>query len=148
MNRQTTLAKNDEVARDWVILDATDQVLGRFATKIARILMGKTKPIYTPHHDVGDFVIVLNAEQIVVTGDKLNQKFHQTFSGHPSGRKVKLWRDVLADNPDRLISEAVRRMLPKNKLGVAQFKKLNVYAGSEHPHAAQQPKVLELQKTA
>ena len=144
MNRQTTLAKNNEVPREWVLIDATDQVLGRLSTQIAMILMGKTKPTYTPHHDVGDFVIVLNAEKIRVTGNKLDQKFHETFSGHPSGRKVRSFRDVLATHPDRLISESVRRMLPKNKLGTAMAKKLHVYAGEEHPHSAQQPKTLEL----
>ena len=145
MNRQTYLAKNDEVARNWVIVDATDQVLGRLSTQIAMILMGKDKPTYTPHHDVGDFVIVINAEKIRVTGKKLDQKFHETFSGHPSGRKVRSFREVLATHPDRLISESVRRMLPKSKLGVAMSKKLHVYAGEEHPHSAQQPRVLELQ---
>ncbi len=144
MNRQTTLAKNNEVPRDWVLIDATDQILGRLSTQIATILMGKNKPTFTPHHDVGDFVIVINAEKIRVTGNKLDQKFHETFSGHPSGRKVKSFRDVLATHPDRLISESVRRMLPKSKLGVALSKKLNVYAGEEHPHSAQQPRVLEL----
>ena len=144
MNRQTTLAKNHEVPRDWVVIDATDQILGRLSTQIAMILMGKNKPTYTPHHDVGDFVIVLNAEKIRVTGNKLDQKFHESFSGHPSGRKVRSFRDVMASHPDRLISESVRRMLPKNKLGVTLLKKLNVYAGDQHPHASQQPKPLEL----
>jgi large subunit ribosomal protein L13 len=145
MNRQTYLAKNDEVARHWVVVDATDQILGRLSTQIATVLMGKDKPTYTPHHDVGDFVIVINADKVRVTGNKLDQKFHETFSGHPSGRKLKSFREVMASHPDRLISESVRRMLPKNKLGSALFKKLNVYAGSEHPHSAQQPRNLELQ---
>jgi large subunit ribosomal protein L13 len=145
MNRQTTLAKNDEVARNWVLIDATDQVLGRLSTQIATILMGKDKPTYTPHHDVGDFVIVINAEKVRVTGNKLDQRFHETFSGHPSGRKLKSFRQVLESHPERLISESVRRMLPKNKLGVAMSKKLHAYAGEEHPHAAQQPRALELQ---
>ncbi|MEO1235325.1 MAG: 50S ribosomal protein L13 [Planctomycetota bacterium] len=145
MNRQTTLAKNHDVPREWVIVDATDQILGRLSTRIATILMGKDKPTYTPHHDVGDFVIVLNAEKVRVTGNKLDQKFHESYSGHPSGRKLTSFRQVLATHPERLIEESVRRMLPKNKLGVAMSKKLNVYAGEEHPHAAQQPRTLELQ---
>ena len=127
MNRQTTLAKNNEVPREWVVVDAADQILGRLSTQIATVLMGKDKPTYTPHHDVGDFVIVLNAEKVRVTGSKLDQKFHETYSGHPSGRKVTSFREVLKRHPERLIEESVRRMLPKNKLGNALFKKLNVY---------------------
>ncbi|MEE9403641.1 MAG: 50S ribosomal protein L13 [Algisphaera sp.] len=144
MNRQTTLAKNDDVARNWVHIDADGHVLGRLATQIAVVLMGKNKPTYTPHCDVGDFVIITNAEKIRVTGKKLDQRFHQTFSGHPSGRKVTPLRTVLANHPERLISEAVRRMLPKNKLAVQQLTKLKVYAGTEHPHSAQNPTVMEV----
>jgi large subunit ribosomal protein L13 len=143
MNRQTTHAKNHEVAREWVEIDATDQILGRLSTQIATILMGKNKPTYTPHHDVGDFVVVINAEKVKVTGNKLDQRFHERFSGHPSGRKLTSFREVLEQYPERLIEESVRRMLPKNKLGVAQAKKLKVYAGSEHPHSAQNPKTYE-----
>jgi large subunit ribosomal protein L13 len=143
--RQTTLAKNEEVTHDWVHVDATDQVLGRLSTEIAMILMGKTKPHYTPHVDCGDFVIVTNAENIKLTGKKLDQKIHQTFSGHPSGRKVKTFREVQEKHPERLIEESVRRMLPKNKLGTKMLSKLKVYAGPDHPHAAQNPKALELQ---
>ena len=145
MNRQTTLAKNNNVAQDWLLVDATDQVLGRLSTQIAMILMGKTKPTYTPHHDVGDFVVVLNAEKIKVTGKKLDQKTHEHFTGHPSGRKVQSFRTVLATHPERLIEESVRRMLPKSKLGEKMLGKLKVYAGSEHPHQAQNPKTLQLQ---
>ena len=145
MNRQTTLAKNNEVAQEWVHIDATDLVLGRVSTQIAMILMGKTKPTYTPHHDVGDFVVVTNAEKIKLTGKKLDQKTHEHFTGHPSGRKVKSFRDVLAKHPERLIEESVRRMLPKNKIGSKMLTKLKVYAGPEHPHQAQNPKALELQ---
>ena len=143
--RQTTLAKNEEVTRDWVHVDAADQVLGRLSTDIAMILMGKTKPTYTPHVDVGDFVVVTNAEKIVVTGKKLDQKVHRTFSGHPSGQKTKTFREVLEKHPERLIEESVRRMLPKNKLGVKMLSKLKVYAGPDHPHAAQNPKALATQ---
>jgi len=128
MNRQTTLAKNHNVPQEWLHVDATDQVLGRLAVRLAMILMGKTKPQYTPHHDVGDYVVVTNAEQVRLTGKKLDQKTHQTFSGHPSGRKVKTFREVMAKHPERLIEEAVRRMLPKNKLGAKMLTKLKVYA--------------------
>lgn len=143
--RQTTLAKNEELSQEWVHFDATDKVLGRLSTEIAMILMGKTKPTYTPHVDVGDFVVVTNAEKIVVTGKKLDQKIHETYSGHPSGRRVKTFREVMAKHPERLIEESVRRMLPKNKLGVKMLTKLKVYTGSDHPHAAQNPKALESQ---
>lgn len=145
MNRQTTLAKNNEVAQDWVHVDAADQVLGRLSTQIAMVLMGKNKPTYTPHHDVGDFVVVTNAGKIRVTGKKLDQKTQEHFTGHPSGRKVKTFREVMDKHPERLITESVRRMLPKNKLGVKMLTKLKVYAGPEHPHQAQNPKALELQ---
>lgn len=141
--RQTTLAKNEEVTQEWVHVDATDQILGRISTDIAMVLMGKTKPTYTPHVDTGDFVVVTNAEKIKVTGKKLDQKIHQTFSGHPSGRKVRTFREVQEKHPERLIEESVRRMLPKNKLGTKMLSKLKVYAGPDHSHAAQNPKTLE-----
>ncbi|MEM1446664.1 MAG: 50S ribosomal protein L13 [Planctomycetota bacterium] len=146
MNRQTTLAKNDDFPRHWVHVDAKGQVLGRLAAEIAFILQGKDKPTYTNHHDVGDFVVVTNAKDVVVTGTKLDDKFHERYSGHPSGRKITTWREVLDGNhPQRLIETAVRRMMPKSRLGRAQFKKLKVYAGEEHPHAAQAPTTRELQ---
>lgn len=144
MNRQTFQAKPGNFEPEWHVVDAQDQVLGRLATQLAMVLMGKHKPTYTPHQDAGDFVVVLNAEKIVLTGNKLDQKFRQTFSGHPSGRKVVSFRQVLATHPERLIEDAVRRMLPKNKLGRHMLSKLKVYAGSEHPHHAQQPKPLAL----
>ena len=143
--RQTTLAKNEEVTQEWVHVDATDQVLGRLSTEVAMILMGKHKPTYTPHVDTGDFVVITNAESIKLTGKKLDQKIHQTYSGHPSGHKVKTFREVQEKHPERLIEESVRRMLPKNKLGTKMLSKLKVYAGPDHPHAAQNPKALELQ---
>ncbi len=142
--RQTTLAKNNEVDRNWYVVDATDQILGRLSVQIATILMGKNKPEYTPHHDVGDFVIVTNAEKIRLTGAKLDQKFHETFSGHPSGRKTYSYRWMLQNKPEQLIENAVRRMLPKNKLASAQFSKLKVYRGADHPHQAQRPEPLGL----
>ncbi len=144
MNRQTYHAKNGEVEQHWHHVDATGQVLGRLASRLAVILMGKHKPTYTPHHDVGDFIIVTNAEKIVLTGQKLDQKHRRTYSGHPSGQKLTSYREVLETHPERLIEDAVRRMLPKNKLGSKMLSKLKVYAGPDHPHAAQEPKALEL----
>jgi large subunit ribosomal protein L13 len=144
MNRQTFHAKNNEVPQNWHQVDATDQILGRMATQIAMVLMGKTKPEYTPHHDVGDFVVVLNAEKIKLTGKKLDQKLYRTFSGHPSGQKTKTYRQMVDQKPELLITEAVRRMLPKNKLASVMLSKLKVYAGPDHPHSAQDPQVLEL----
>lgn len=144
MNRQTTLAKNHEEPRNWVHVDASDKVVGRLAVQIATVLMGKNKPMYTPHHDVGDFVVVTNAEKLTLTGRKLDHKVAQTYSGHPSGRKTTSYRELMEHKPERVLELAVRRMLPKNKLGRQMFKKLKVYAGPEHPHQAQQPKALEL----
>ncbi len=145
MNRQTFHAKNNEVPQAWHHIDATDQILGRMATGIAVILMGKNKPEYTPHHDVGDFVVVTNAEKIRLTGKKLDQKLYRTFSGHPGGQKTRTYRQMLEKKPELLLEAAVRRMLPKNKLASAMLKKLKVYAGPDHPHQAQDPKPLELQ---
>lgn len=142
MNRQTTLAKNHEVTRAWVNIDATDKVLGRLAVEVATILMGKNKAIYTPHHDVGDFVVITNCEKVKLTGKKLDQKEHMTYSGHPGGHKEKTLREVLATHPDRVITEAVKRMMPKNKLASAQMTKLKVYAGATHPHTAQAVKTI------
>lgn len=144
MNRQTFQAKPGNFQQDWYVVDASEKVLGRLATEIATILMGKNKPTYTPHQDTGDFVVVLNADKIQLTGQKLDQKFRETYSGHPGGRKLVSYRNVLETHPERLIEDAVRRMLPKNRLGRQMYGKLKVYAGSEHPHQAQQPKTLEL----
>jgi large subunit ribosomal protein L13 len=127
---------------DWLVVDANDQVLGRFATKIAMILMGKTKPQYTPGVDTGDFVIVLNASKITVTGNRLNEKIYYSHSGYPGGLKSISLRDQLKSHPDRVIQSAVWGMLPHNKWGRAMLKKLKVYGGSEHPHAAQNPKIV------
>jgi len=143
MHRQTYHAKNDEVPRHWRHVDADGLVLGRLAARVAFVLMGKDKPQYTPHHDVGDFVVVTNAEKIIVTGGKLDQKYRETYTGHPSGRKLQSFREVLASRPERLIEDAVRRMMPRTKLGRAQFAKLKVYAGEAHPHQAQQPQPME-----
>lgn len=143
MNRQTFHAKNNEVAQDWWVVDASDQVLGRLASRLAVILMGKHKPEYTPHHDVGDFVVVTNASKLRMTGNKADQKFDKHFSGYPSGQTVRSYRWMLENRPERLLETAVRRMLPKNKLAAQMLKKLKVYSGEEHPHQAQQPQPLE-----
>jgi large subunit ribosomal protein L13 len=127
---------------DWLVVDASDQVLGRFATKIAMILMGKNKPQFTPGVDTGDFVIVLNASKIVVTGNRLTDKIYYSHSGYPGGLKSISLRDQLNSHPDRVIQAAVWGMLPHNKWGRAILKKLKVYGGNEHPHAAQSPKLV------
>lgn len=127
---------------DWLVLDANDQVLGRFATRVAMILMGKTKPQYTPGVDTGDFVIVLNASKITVTGNRMSEKIYYSHSGYPGGLKSISLRDQLKSHPDRVIQAAVWGMLPHNKWGRAMLKKLKVYGGNEHPHAAQNPKLV------
>lgn len=141
---KTYVAKPDEVEREWYVVDATDQTLGRLATRIATVLRGKHKPQYTPHEDVGDFVIVLNADKIKVTGRKLDQKFYYRHSGYPSGIKAISLRRQLELHPERVIQHAVKGMLPKGPMGRRLFRKLKVYVGTEHPHKAQQPKPLEI----
>jgi len=141
---KTYVVKEGEIKREWYVVDAEGKTLGRLASKIARILMGKHKPYYTPHLDTGDFVIVVNADKIRVTGRKLDQKMYYRYSGYPGGLKSVTLRKQLATRPERVIWAAVRNMLPKNKLGRAMLKKLKVYASPEHPHAAQQPKPLDL----
>jgi len=143
MNRQTYLAKNQEVPRAWRLIDAEDQVLGRLAARIAVILLGKDKPTYTPHHDVGDFVVVVNADKIRLTGSKLDNKFFQTFSGYPSGQKNFSYRWMIEHKPQLLLERAVRRMMPRNRLARQQLSKLKIYTGSEHPHQAQMPQAVE-----
>ena len=138
---KTFSLKNTEVTRDWVVFDASDRVLGRFATKIADKLRGKDKPTFTPHVDGGDFVVVINAEKVKVTGKKSDQKKYYKHSLYPGGLKEKSFQEVLNNNPERIIENAVRGMLPKNKLGKSMFKKLKVYRGSEHPHESQNPTV-------
>ena len=144
MNRQTFFAKNNEVPRHWVHVDATDQVFGRLAVRIATILMGKNKPQYTPHHDVGDFVVVTNAEKIRMTGNKLDQKFFRTFSGHPSGQKARSYRIMMEKHPELLLERAVWRMLPSSRLARQMLKKMKVYRGPDHPHQAQRPATIDL----
>jgi large subunit ribosomal protein L13 len=138
------MAKSGEVERKWFVVDADGKTLGRLASEVAKILRGKNKPIYTPHVDTGDFVIVINAEKIVLTGKKLDQKMYRRHSGYIGGMKEMSYRKLLAEKPEFVIEKAVKGMLPHNILGRQMFKKLKVYKGSEHPHAAQKPEVLEL----
>ncbi|MBE3088499.1 MAG: 50S ribosomal protein L13 [Chloroflexi bacterium] len=136
---KTYVPKQGEITKQWYHVDAKDQTLGRLATRIARTLMGKNKPEYTPFLDLGDFVIVTNAELIRVTGAKMEQKIYFHYSGYPGGLKRTSLKTMLARHPDRVIREAVRLMLPKTTLGRDMLKKLKVYPGAEHPHAAQMP---------
>ena len=140
----TTFPKKSELKRSWHVVDADGQILGRLASRIARILTGKNKPIYVPFLDTGDHVIVVNAEKVVLTGDKEGVKAYFRHSGFPGGIRETRARELRAQRPERLIEEAVRGMLPKNRLGRAQLKKLKVYRGPQHPHEAQQPAKLEL----
>ena len=138
---KTFSLKNSEVSRDWVVFDASGKILGRFATKIADKLRGKAKPTFTPHVDGGDFVVVINADKIKVTGNKAEQKKYYKHSLYPGGLKEKSYKEVLESTPERIIENAVKGMLPKNKLGKSIIKKLKVYSGSEHPHESQNPSV-------
>lgn len=141
---KTYAVKANEVEREWFVVDAEGKTLGRLASQIAMILKGKHKPIYSPHLDVGDYVIVVNAEKVRVTGRKLEQKFYYRHSGYPAGLKSISLKDQLSRYPTRVLEAAVRGMLPKNRLGRRMIKKLKIYAGPQHPHQAQQPKELVL----
>lgn len=140
----TVSAKPALVKRNWFLVDATDKALGRMASEIAKRLKGKHKPIYTPHVDTGDYIIVINAEKVRVTGSKAEGKMYYRYTGYVGGLKSMSLREMRAKHPERVIENAVKGMLPKNPLGRAMFRKLKVYAGSEHKHAAQQPQLLEL----
>lgn len=144
MRRQTYMAKPGEVEQNWHVVDATDQVLGRMATEIAQVLMGKHRPEYTPHVDTGDYVVVTNAKNVKLTGRKDAQSVRTRYTGYPGGLKVETFGSLRERRPEALIEDAVRRMLPKNRLGRVMLKKLKVYAGSEHPHQAQQPVEMKL----
>ena len=141
---KTYLPPVDSLERNWYVVDAADQRLGRLSTEIAMILRGKNKPTYTPSMDTGDFVIVINAEKVDVTGKKRFQKIYRRNSGRPGGMKTETFDKLQARIPERIIEHAVKGMLPKNSLGRQLFTKLKVYAGSAHPHAAQQPQVLQI----
>jgi len=146
--QRTYVAKNEEIgkswSRDWYVVDAEGRRLGRMASEIARVLQGKHKPIYTPHVDTGDYVIVVNAEKIELTGQKWDKKLFQRHSGYIGGLKEMSYRRLIERRPTLPVREAVRRMLPKNKLGRRMLRKLKVYEGPAHPHIAQQPKELEI----
>lgn len=140
----TFIAKKDEVEKNWVLVDAKEKVLGRLAADVASILRGKTKPTYTPHTDVGDFVVIINADKVKLTGNKMDQKKYYHHSGYVGGLKERTARQVLEKKPEDIIRHAVKGMLPKNSLGRSMFKKLKVYAGENHPHEAQQPQAITL----
>lgn len=138
------LAKKQDIQRKWLIVDADGAILGRIAAKIAPILMGKTKPIYTPNVDTGDFVIVINAEKVRLTGRKDETKQYDYYTRYPGGHKFTSFNEMMAKKPEKVIELAVRRMMPKNTLGRHMMKKLKIYRGSEHKHVAQKPQILEL----
>jgi large subunit ribosomal protein L13 len=144
MPRQTYFAKAGDVTPTWHHVDANGKILGRMATEIATILMGKHRPEYTPHVDCGDYVVVTNAAGIVMTGSKEVQKLKLHYTGYPGGLKSETYGSLMKRHPDRIVEDAVRRMLPKSRLGRQMLKKLKVYAGAEHPHSAQQPAELAI----
>ena len=141
---KTFSAKGHEVQRDWFVIDATDKILGRVASEVARRLRGKHKPEFTPHVDTGDYIIIVNAGKLRVTGAKSTDKIYYRHSGYPGGITATNFRDMQAKHPGRALEKAVKGMLPKGPLGYAMIKKLKVYGGAEHPHTAQQPKVLDI----
>jgi large subunit ribosomal protein L13 len=147
MNK-TPLPSTDSIDRQWYLVDAADQTLGRLASEVASVLRGKTKPCYTPHLDTGDFVIVINAERIRVSGNKPTQKIYRRHSGRPGGMKTETFAHLQARIPERIVEKAVKGMLPHNALGRQLFRKLKVYKGSDHPHAAQNPQPLALDPAA
>jgi large subunit ribosomal protein L13 len=141
---KTFMAKKEQVEKKWVLVDAEGAILGRMAAKIAPILMGKNKPIYTPHVDTGDYVIIVNADKIKVTGKKAKAKEYDYYTHHPGGHKYVTFAEMMAKKPEKVVELAVKRMLPKNALGRNMLKKLKIYRGPEHNHQAQQPEKIEL----
>ena len=141
---KTYLPDVNEIERKWFVVDADGKVLGRLAVEVANVLRGRNKPTYTPHLDTGDHVIVINAEKVLLTGNKSEKKEYENYSGWMGGRKVITAKEVREKNPERMIQDAVRGMIPKNRLGRAQFRKLKVFAGPEHNHDAQKPEPLEI----
>ena len=142
LSYRTVSVRKEDVQRKWYVIDAEGETVGRMSTQIATILRGKNKPSFTPHTDTGDYIIVINADKVRFTGDKMNQKVYLTYSLHPGGQKSVFAKDLMVKKPIKIVEEAVKCMLPKTKLGRAMFKKLFVYAGAEHPHTAQKPEVL------
>ena len=138
------MAKTGEVPQRWFVIDATDKIVGRLAVQIATILRGKHRPQYTPHTDTGEFVIVINAEKVRFSGKKMQTKTYQSYSHYPGGQKSVTARDMIAKHPERVLEAAVRRMVPRSRLGRAQMTKLKIYAGNQHPHQAQQPQELKV----
>lgn len=143
-HQKTYTATPDTFERKWYVVDAEGMALGRLASQVAAVLRGKNKPTFTPHIDTGDYVIVINAEKVILTGNKEDQKEYQRYSGYAGGQKIIKYKDMKEKHPERIITHAVEGMLPKNKLGRAMAKKLRVYVGSDHKHEAQMPEVLEL----
>lgn len=141
---KTFVAKEQEIEKKWYLVDAEDKILGRLATQVATRLRGKHKPIFTPHADTGDFIIIVNAEKIVLTGGKWDKKNYYRYSGYMGGLKKITARKMLEKKPDEILRVAIKRMLPKNSLGRRQLKKLKIYIGPDHPHQAQQPEKLEI----
>lgn len=144
LSYKTVSANRATVTKEWVLVDATDVVLGRLASKVAKILRGKNKPSFTPHVDCGDNVVVINAEKVRLTGNKLNDKIYLSYSGYPGGQRVQTPAELLSKYPERLVEKAVKGMLPKNKLGSKVYGNLKVYVGSEHKQVAQNPKLIDL----
>lgn len=142
----TFMPNNETVERLWYVVDAEGLTLGRMASEVAKILSGKNKPIYTPHVDTGDFVVIINADKVVLTGKKLDQKLYRWHTGHPGGLKEVKYRDMMQNKPEEVVMHAVKGMLPKNKLGRKMLTKLRVYRGTEHKHEAQNPQVITLNK--
>ena len=145
---RTYTPKPGDVERQWHVIDATDVVLGRLATQTATLLRGKHKPVFAPHVDTGDFVIIINADKVALSGNKREQKKAYSHSGYPGGLRAVTYGDLLAKRPDRAVEKAVRGMLPKNSLGRQMLRKLKVYAGPEHPHTAQQPQPFQIIQVA
>lgn len=143
---KTFVPKLDEIQRDWYVVDAEGQTLGRLAVQVANVLRGKHKPTFTPHMDCGDFVVIINAEKIGTTGNKEEQKLYRHHSGFPGGFKIETLRSLRERRPEAILERAIKGMLPHSRLGARQITKLKVYVGAEHPHAAQSPKKLEIKK--
>ncbi|MFB0526437.1 MAG: 50S ribosomal protein L13 [bacterium] len=143
---KTFVPKKENIEKRWYLIDASGLVLGRLATKIAQLLRGKGKPIFSPHMDTGDYVIIINAGKVLMTGKKLQQKFHFTHSGYPGGAKFTRYDKLMTENPEKAIRLAVKGMLPSNKLGDRLITKLKIYRGSEHPHGAQKPQVIKIER--
>lgn len=141
---KTTIVREKDIKRDWYIADATGKTLGRFASKIAHILMGKHKPNFVKHLDLGDYIIVINVDKMVLTGKKLSTKKYYHHSGYPGGLKEIVYEELMKEKPEFVLKKAVKGMLPKNKLARKMLKKLKVYSGSKHPHQAQKPKIIEI----